>query len=149
MNSKSLLVASLFFLTFGCGEEEENLPGSNELPGSEFSPDEVQLIVDDWDQSECLAGQRSYNSVELTATDIGAGTIQIVHSIDEVNCCATLEPDPLLVEPGVIDMNYIVGGETCYCMCPFEMVYFISGLSAGMWELGAEGTTVTVEVWVE
>ena len=93
--------------------------------------------------AECGKGGPSV----LTATPVGGGRLDVLHTAVKEGCCPTLEAEAELdLYTGQITANLNFLDDVCDCICMLDVSYTLTEVPAGEWTLWSEGTTIPVSV---
>ncbi len=92
---------------------------------------------------ESITGDPS--SLELTGS--AAGTISIHHHRVDMGCCPELVVTAMQdLRNDRIEVSYDLYDDMCDCICELDVLYTLSDLYSGSFELTALGDSTTVEV---
>lgn len=103
------------------------------------------LTIDNLEVQECQSGDTGA-AAALQATDMGNGSVLVVHTGYRAECCLSFDVTASLAD-GTIRADYAPRGEPCDCTCAYSFSYRVETLPAGTYtvDAGDQSTEVTVE----
>lgn len=109
-------------------------------------PPSGPLAVDNLEVLECQSGDPAAATPTLTATDMGGGSVLVVHEGHLDECCLSFDVTAS-VDGAAVQVEYPPVGEPCDCLCAYDLSYRLGALPRGDYTIdaGAESTAVSVD----
>lgn len=127
----------LLWALAGCPSEPTET-GDTDLPSG-------ALTVDNLEVQECQSGDTGAAEA-LQATDMGGGSVLVVHTGYRAECCLSFDVTASL-DAGTVTVDYAPQGDPCDCVCSYNFSYRVETLPAGTYtvDAGDQTTRVTVD----